>query len=357
MEKGLKSKIAPFLGSLTQPNPFWTAYSSPAWYLRLFKRRGLEAKSEKRETKDYPVYIVFTCDLELDPPWNTKSWNKRTSFGLERGIPILLGLLEKYKIQATFFSEGRLAKTQSGLIKELKDKGHEIGCHGYAHESYGGSFRLDPFIPLPKVLSLMDKKRMILLAKDRLEKITNTQLVSFRAPFLHIDSKTVAILDEVGFLVDSSLYNNLFGKLSNPYHPLKNNFLIEGEDANRTCGLLEIPVTVNPIPRLLPHTPYQQIYPKEIEEGIEAVKTITFLSGIKKIPVVILLLSHPWEFIETRNPLGIITGSKREEVLDGFFEILSSLNNPYFVTVAQMRQIWEDGYCPIHAKVRGECGN
>ena len=306
---------------------------------------------EQQVFEDYPMYVLFTCDLELDPPWNIRSWNKRTTLGIERGLPILLEVLKKYNIQATFFTEGGLAKNQSMLIKELQKTGHEIGCHGYAHESYGGTFRLDPFIPSPRVLSPQDRERAILLAKDGLEEIINAQVNAFRAPFLHIDSKTIAILNEKGFLVDSSLFNNVFGRLSNPYHPLQNNLMKEeGDGVHGTQCLLEIPVTVDPIPCFLPHTPYEQINNKEVKDSIKAVKAITLLSKIKKIPVVIVLISHSWEFLDMKNPLGTVTGNKRKEMLDGFLGFLSSLNKSCFVTFAQMRCIWENEYCPIHAK-------
>ena len=336
MAKGLRNKIGPFLTSLTQPNPFWKAYSSPSWWLQLFKRRRLKTKDYRLKTNDSPIYVIFTCDLELDPPWNKESWEEQTSFGLEQGTPILLNLLKRYKIKATFFCEGRLAKTHPHLIKELKDEDHEIGCHGWAHEGYGGHYRLDRFLPRIRVLKMSEKREYILKAKKGLEELTGTEVVSFRAPFLMIDSSTMALLDELGFLVDSSLYNILFGRIR-PYHPKDKNFLREGN-----LKIVEIPISINPVPRLLPHYPYGSIYSQE------AVKFAFNSSNLENIPTIILLMVHPWEFVEIENPPGILIGERRTELLDEFLKGLLILDNLQFVTISQMARIWEDEHCPFH---------
>ncbi len=49
--------------------------------------------------------------------------------------PILLGILEKYKISATFFVTGERARKYAGLVKEIVSRGHTLGNHSYTHDT------------------------------------------------------------------------------------------------------------------------------------------------------------------------------------------------------------------------------
>ena len=59
--------------------------------------------------------------------------------------PILLSLLDKYNIKASFFCNGERAEKYPKLIKEIKSHGHYIGNHGYHHIS-GWSTSTDNYI-------------------------------------------------------------------------------------------------------------------------------------------------------------------------------------------------------------------
>jgi len=59
--------------------------------------------------------------------------------------PILLSLLDKYNIKASFFCNGERAQKFPQLIKEIKSHGHYIGNHGYHHIS-GWSTSTDKYI-------------------------------------------------------------------------------------------------------------------------------------------------------------------------------------------------------------------
>ena len=45
----------------------------------------------------------------------------------------IIDLLEKYKVKATFFILGDIAKKYPHLIKTIYNKGHEIAFHGMSH--------------------------------------------------------------------------------------------------------------------------------------------------------------------------------------------------------------------------------
>lgn len=52
-----------------------------------------------------------------------------------RSTPLILDILETFGWRATFFCLGSQARQSPGLIRELVDRGHEIGVHGDSHRS------------------------------------------------------------------------------------------------------------------------------------------------------------------------------------------------------------------------------
>jgi len=46
----------------------------------------------------------------------------------------VLDLLEKHRTRATFFVLGYIADKLPGLIRDIEERGHEIGTHGYNHQ-------------------------------------------------------------------------------------------------------------------------------------------------------------------------------------------------------------------------------
>ena len=53
-----------------------------------------------------------------------------------RSTPIVLDRLDELGVRATFFCLGRLAAEAPDMVEEITRRGHEIGVHGYEHESH-----------------------------------------------------------------------------------------------------------------------------------------------------------------------------------------------------------------------------
>ncbi|UCH88101.1 MAG: polysaccharide deacetylase family protein [Thermoplasmata archaeon] len=129
--------------------------------------------------------ISITFDLEVDcPPFND------STRGITEGLPKILAMLDKYDIRATFFVVGNIAEKYPEIIKDLSQK-HEVGSHGYHHESFNE----------------MDKTKMGALNKSKklLEKITETEVLGFRAPYLRVCNELYTVLDDLGFEYDASM--------------------------------------------------------------------------------------------------------------------------------------------------------
>jgi len=129
--------------------------------------------------------VALTIDVEQDAPPQLDTWR-----GMEEGLPILLNLLSKHKIHATFFVTGQVAKKFPNLVKKISQE-HEVGCHGYEHE------RFDK-------LDAQEQFRRIELATKVLNKVTGQRVLGFRAPNFRPSPHTFAALKQMEYLYDAS---------------------------------------------------------------------------------------------------------------------------------------------------------
>ncbi len=220
--------------------------------------------------------IALTIDCEQ---WNcpllegnNAEENGNTFFSKE-GNEILLNLLDKYNIKATFFVSGYFAEKEPEQVKLIKNKGREIACHGYNHYYRGN-----------KNLNL---KEDIIKAKKILENITKENIKGFRAPQLQYSMKLIEILDNLGFEYDSSLhplylpgcYNNL-GKPIKIFKPVENR------------NITEIPLSVSPL-----KLPISWMFIRLF--GIN--RTIACCKKLLKKKITPVLYFHSWEFIKMKS--------------------------------------------------------
>lgn len=116
----------------------------------------------------------------------------------EEAIPGILELLKKYHIKATFFSTAIFARDSQKILQKLRDSGHEIGCHGFDHTDYYD------VLPLHEQLAIQKNSKRII------EEASETEIVSFRAPALRINTDTIIALENNNFKFDSSVASQRF---------------------------------------------------------------------------------------------------------------------------------------------------
>lgn len=73
-----------------------------------------------------PIYHVDTSQKKVAITFDV-------SLGNEEHTEDILKILDKYNIKATFFVVGDWVKKYPGMLKELSEKGHEIGNHSNSH--------------------------------------------------------------------------------------------------------------------------------------------------------------------------------------------------------------------------------
>lgn len=116
-------------------------------------------------------------------------------YGMTHGLPRLLKLFDEFGIKATFFVPGKVVETYPELIREVADRGHEIGCHGYEHENFG-------------LLSYEEQRVRIGKAVDAIEKACGKKPAGFRAPIGDLMLETLNIVREYGMLYSSDLFDD-----------------------------------------------------------------------------------------------------------------------------------------------------
>jgi len=129
--------------------------------------------------------VALTIDVEQDAPPFFNTWR-----GVEKGLPLMLEVLAKHNVPATFFITGLAAERFPGLIAEISQK-YEVSCHGYEHE------RFDK-------LAVEEQRERIQKATEILQKITGTKPLGFRAPNFKFTVQTLTILEEIGYVYDAS---------------------------------------------------------------------------------------------------------------------------------------------------------
>ncbi|KAF8202561.1 glycoside hydrolase/deacetylase [Pholiota molesta] len=88
------------------------------------------------------VLIGFGVDVDAVAGWLGSYGGEDSPLDISRGmyagevgVPRLLKLFNKYKIQTTWFIPGHSLETFPEEMKMVRDAGHEIGLHGYSHEN------------------------------------------------------------------------------------------------------------------------------------------------------------------------------------------------------------------------------
>lgn len=217
--------------------------------------------------------VAFTVDVERDVPSTLSTWR-----GLEEGLPLLLDLLSKHEIPATFFVTGQAAERFPELIREVS-LDYEVGCHGYEHE------RFDK-------ISAREQLRRIELATKILTQVTGQKVLGFRSPNFRPGTHTLLALRRLGYLYDAS-----------------NACYRVGPDPAR-FGLVEI----------------RNTWPSSFLRLPAGISTRVLRLCLVALPLTVLDY-HPWEFVKVTGvkfDCRFATGEAARHRLDKVFEYLIS---------------------------------
>ena len=240
----------------------------------------------KPENAAFDVILGF--DMETDIGSFTSYYE-----GVQHGTTPLLDILKKHNIRATFYWTGHAAENNPEKVREVRDAGHETGCHGLLHETLG-----DPIFPLPNNWPVLpsEVEGRIEKATKIIRKICGVQPVSFRCPRLWGSTQVVNVLEKLGYISDASFPLYFYQKPFVPYHPSKRDWTKQGR-----MKLLEIPnfcdLTMesnDPYQRDRDQWPvFRTQSAKVLMEKVDSF--LDFIGKHEQRPVLCFYM-HPWEF-------------------------------------------------------------
>lgn len=144
---------------------------------------------------------------------------------VEKNMDVVMEVLNKNNVKATFFTLGWMAKRYPQMVRTLVADGHELASHGYGHQMLTD-------------MNPQEFERDIKLAKSILEDVSGVAVQGYRAPSFSITTKTLwahEILASAGYTYSSSVYpiqHDLYGIPNAPRFAYQ-----------ATSTLIEIPAT------------------------------------------------------------------------------------------------------------------
>jgi peptidoglycan/xylan/chitin deacetylase (PgdA/CDA1 family) len=141
--------------------------------------------------------ITVDVDGEAGLPGGGQGYAHRLSrsservYGVTRGLPRIVGLLDELGHKATFYVPGVTADRHRDEIRSLVELGQDLGHHGHTHRS-------------PDTLTGDEQRREIEAGLASLARL-GAAARGYRAPAWELTATTLALLGEYDFAYDSSL--------------------------------------------------------------------------------------------------------------------------------------------------------
>ena len=108
-----------------------------------------------------------------------------------RGVPRIMDLLDRNGIRASFFMEGWNVRKYPDLVREVIARGHEVGAHGWMHEAWSS-------------LDLGQERELVERTTHAIAETTGYAPKGWRSPGGLVTPNTLSVLDEYGYVYDSS---------------------------------------------------------------------------------------------------------------------------------------------------------
>jgi peptidoglycan/xylan/chitin deacetylase (PgdA/CDA1 family) len=273
--------------------------------------RNSQLRSRRNNLFDWPGAHAYgatvSFDFDAEEVWigedpenaNRPGVLSQGAYGPKVAIPLILDLLEKHDITATFFVCGRDAERHPESIKQIISRGHEIAHHGNTHTS-------------PTDMSEQEEQAEL---RDALETLRSlgAEVVGYRSPSWDFSPHTLSLLSQNQFQYSSNLLDDI-----KPY-------------MHEAYGLVELPVSW-----ILDDAPHFWFANDTWEKTIRSPHEVSRvwrseIEGIAKLGGHVMLTMHPM----------IIGRPSRLEMLD---EVLANLteSNAWIATARQTADLMRE---------------
>ncbi len=146
---------------------------------------------------------AFTFDFDAEEVWigedpanaGRPGVLSQGSYGARVAVPLVLDLLARHGVRASFFVPGRVAEAHPERVRAIVEAGHEVGHHGYTHTS-------------PTRLSREEEENELTRGKEVLESF-GVEVVGYRSPSWDLSAHTLPLLEAHGFRYSSNLMDDV----------------------------------------------------------------------------------------------------------------------------------------------------
>jgi peptidoglycan-N-acetylglucosamine deacetylase len=142
------------------------------------------------------VAVSLTFDVDAESGWLPEAARQLSTlsegrYGVVRGLPRILAILERADVKGTFYVPGDTAERHRDALRAVADAGHEIGHHGHLHLQ---SDQIDAAA----------QREEIERGLEALDANLGVTPAGYRSPSWELTPETFALLVEHGFAYDSS---------------------------------------------------------------------------------------------------------------------------------------------------------
>ena len=117
-------------------------------------------------------------------------------YGIRRALPSVLRMLENERVPACFYVPAYIARQWPQVVRQLSERGYEVGAHGFFHEPVS-------------VLTRDDENAIVAESLNVLETICQRPIAGYRTPAWQFNPWTADLLLDHGILYDSSLMGDV----------------------------------------------------------------------------------------------------------------------------------------------------
>ncbi|HQX62170.1 MAG TPA: polysaccharide deacetylase family protein, partial [Thermomicrobiales bacterium] len=138
--------------------------------------------------------VTLTFDVDAETLWlsgdlanlSRPGLLSQGAYGAQVAVPLILDLLDRQGLPATFFVPGWTAETHRDAISQVHQAGHEIGHHGWLHEHASN-------------LDAAAEEEVLRKGIAALEAITGVPPRGYRSPAWEFSPNTLNLLQQYNF--------------------------------------------------------------------------------------------------------------------------------------------------------------
>ena len=153
--------------------------------------------------RDRGCDVVISFDVDGEEVWigedpanaDRPGTLSQGTYGPKVAVPLLLGLLHRLELPATFFVPGRVAERYPQRVEAILAAGHEVAHHGWTHTS-------------PLKLTPAEEEDELVRGLDMLTSLGG-EIVGYRSPAWDFSPVTLDLLARHGFRYSSNLMDDI----------------------------------------------------------------------------------------------------------------------------------------------------